>query len=77
MDIQPADSFSTKLEVCYEVKLYLTSLMAQLAEGEVLEFISSDPHAMEELEPWSELRGYEILDIQPLDDNRIRFLIRR
>jgi TusA-related sulfurtransferase len=77
MDMQPADSFSTGLEVCYEVKLYLTSLMSQLAEGGVLEFISSDPHAVQELKPWAELRGYEILDIQPLDDTRTRFLIRR
>ncbi len=77
MVIQPNDSFSTQLEVCYEIKLYLATLLHRLEPGEVLEFISTDPNAQAELETWAVLRGHELVDIQPLDAQRTRFLIRK
>jgi len=77
MNIQPADSFSTGLEVCTEVMLFLASRMQKLAPGEVFEFISSDPNAANELIPWIEMRGFELLDFQEIADHQIRFLIRR
>jgi TusA-related sulfurtransferase len=51
--------------------------MSRLAEGEVLEFISPDPQAERELYEWTALRGYDLLDVQRLDDQQTRFLIRR
>ncbi|HLA44148.1 MAG TPA: sulfurtransferase TusA family protein, partial [Aggregatilineales bacterium] len=74
---EPADSFSTGLAVCSEVMLYLASRMHRLKPGEVLEFISTDPDAAKELIPWVEMRGYTLLDVQQLEDQQTRFLIRR
>lgn len=72
-----ADQLRCDLAVCYEVKLYLATCMSRLAEGEVLEFISPDPQAERELYEWTALRGYDLLDVQRLDDQQTRFLIRR
>lgn len=71
------EPFRCGLPVCYEVKLYLATRINQLAEGQVLEFISPDPNAAHELDDWAALRGYEIIDTQPLDNQQTRFLIRR
>ena len=77
MTIEPADSFATGLAVCSEVMLYLASRMHKLNPGDVLEFISTDPDAAAELIPWVEMRGYTLLDVQELDNQQTRFLIRR
>lgn len=74
---QPKAQFSTQLDVCYEIKLYLASLMHKLAPGDVLEFISTDPNAQYELEEWVTLRGHDLIESQPLDAHRTRFLIRK
>lgn len=75
--MQPADSFSTRLEVCYEVLLYLASRMQHLAPGETMEFVSCDPHAHTEILNWVELRDYELLEVEALPDGQTRFLMRR
>lgn len=75
--MQPSETFSTELAVCYEVLLFLASRMAKLAPGEVLEFISCDPNARDEVAEWSALHEYELLAADDLPDGRIRFLIRR
>jgi len=72
-----ADTFHTKLEVCYEILLYLSSRMAKLAPGTVLEFISSDPEAGEKIAEWCEMRGHMLLDATLLDDGQQRFLIQK
>jgi TusA-related sulfurtransferase len=77
MDFEAQDSFSSDLPVCYEIKLYLNSLMQGLAAGEVLEFISPDPGAEKELLEWAALRGYDIISTEQLDSQQTRFLIRR
>jgi len=75
--MQAKDSFSTGLEVCTEVLLYLASRMQQLTEGETFEFVSTDPNAAEQIIPWAEMRGYDLLDITRIDDTQTRYLIRR
>ena len=75
--MQPSESFSTELAVCYEVLLYLASRMAKLAPGETLEFISCDPQSRDEVTEWTALREYELLSVEDLSNGRIRFLIRR
>jgi TusA-related sulfurtransferase len=77
MGVQPTEHFSTNLQVCYEVKLYLAYLLQKLAPGEILEFTSSDPNSPAEILPWLELREYELVEIQHIEDNLIRFFIRR
>lgn len=77
MNLLAQDSFSSDLPVCYEIKLYLNSLMQSLAEGEVLEFISPDPEAEKELLDWAALRDYDIISKEQLDSQQTRFLIRR
>ena len=77
MNIQVDDTFSTGLEVCTEVLLYLASRMNQLAEGETLAFVSSDPNAANEIIPWVEMRGYTLIDITQIDDTHTQYLIRR
>lgn len=75
--LQADDQWATDLAVCFEVKLYLASLMHKLKPGEILAFISSDPQAEDELSEWVSLRGYDLLMIEQLDDKRTRFLIQR
>jgi TusA-related sulfurtransferase len=77
MNIQANDSFSTGLEVCTEVLLYLALRMHQLADGEILAFVSSDPNAANEIIPWVEMRGYALIDIKQIDDSWTQYLIRR
>ncbi|NJL92311.1 MAG: sulfurtransferase TusA family protein [Anaerolineae bacterium] len=77
MNIQPTDTFSTQLEVCYEVLLFLSTRMQRLAPGEILEFISCDPDAPRAVEEWTALRSYELLAVEALEDGQTRFLIRR
>ncbi len=72
-----SETFSTGLEVCYEVLLYVSWLMQKLPEGETLEFIASDPNARNKIEPWIELSGYELVHVEVLQDGKTRFLIRR
>ena len=71
------DSFEMGLEVCTEVLLYLSSRMQTLAQGDVLEFVSSDPNAATQIIPWAEMRAFELLDITQIDDTHTRYLIRR
>jgi len=72
-----SDSFSTELEVCFEVLLYLASLMQQLPVGEVLTFTSTDPNAQHAVIEWVELRGYELLRIEARADGSTQFQLRR
>ncbi len=73
----PADTFASRLEICYEVLLYLSSRLARLRPGETLEFITTDPGAGEKIPSWCEMRGYTLLSSQVLPDGRHQFLIRR
>jgi TusA-related sulfurtransferase len=77
MQIQANDSFSTGLQVCTEVLLYLASRMHQLAEGETLEFVSTDPNAADQIIPWAEMRGFDLLETTRIDETQTRYLIRR
>lgn len=77
MNVQPNQQFSSKLPVCYELKLYLGFQLNRLAAGEIMEFISDDPAAEAEILPWLDLRGDELIEMQHLGDNQARFLIRR
>jgi|GEM_PF-3801198 len=72
-----AGSFSSGLEVCFEIKLFLASRIEPLEDGAVFEFISAHPNAKAEVEPWVYERGYDLLEVQDLDNNQTRFLIRR
>jgi TusA-related sulfurtransferase len=71
------DTFTSDIEICYEVLLYLSSRLARLKSGDTLEFITGDPTADEKIPPWCELRDYTLLDNQLLSDGRRRFLIRK
>lgn len=72
-----ADSFSSNLEICYEVLLYLSSRLAKLAPGQSLEFITSDPSAAEKIPDWCEQRGYMLLESHATadGDGRQRYVI--
>jgi TusA-related sulfurtransferase len=72
-----ADSFDSNLEICYEVLLYLSSRLAKLPAGGVLEFVTGDPTAGEKIPAWVESRDYELLESGTLADGRTRFLIRK
>ncbi len=52
----PRDTFATGLEICYEVLLYLSSCLARLKPGEVLEFITADPEAADKIPAWCDAR---------------------
>jgi len=73
----PQDTFSTHLKVCYEVLLYLNSRLAKLHSGDVLEFVSDDPNAVDEIANWCDLRGYSLLSVDALPTAQWRFLIRK
>ena len=73
----PQDTFASGLEICYEVLLYLSSRVNRLKQGDVLEFITSDPEAGNKIPGWCEMRGYTLLDTQTLPDGRQQFLIRK
>jgi TusA-related sulfurtransferase len=75
--LPPADHFSTTLEVCYEVLLYLNSRMAKLQPGEVLEFDTTDPGAQNEIPGWCDLRGYTLVSIEPISDTQWRYKIQK
>ncbi|MBZ0307240.1 MAG: sulfurtransferase TusA family protein [Anaerolineae bacterium] len=72
-----SETFSTGLEVCYEVLLYVSWLIQKLPEGEILDFTASDPNARNKIEPWAELNEYELVRVEVLQDGKTRFLIRR
>ncbi len=71
------DRLALDLEICYEVLLYLSSRMARLGPGEVLEFITGDLTADAKLPIWCEMRGYTLLEHRELPDGRWRFLIQK
>lgn len=71
------DRLALDLEICYEVLLYLSSRMARLGPGEVLEFITGDLTADTKLPTWCEMRGYRLLEHSELPDGRWRFLIQK
>ena len=73
----PQDAFSTGLDVCFEVLLYLSSRLARLKPGETLEFIARDPGAEDKLQSWCDVRGYTLQLSEPLPDGRHRFLIQK
>jgi TusA-related sulfurtransferase len=70
-------TFASDLEICYEVLLYLSSRLRQVAPGQTLEFVSGDPQAEEKVCAWIEQREYVLLDHSRLPDGRWRFLIQR
>jgi TusA-related sulfurtransferase len=73
----PQDVFSTGLDVCFEVLLYLSSRLARLAPGETLEFIARDPASEDKIQQWCDLRGYTLQLSERLPDGRQRFLIQK
>jgi TusA-related sulfurtransferase len=73
----PQDTFASGLEICYEVLLYLSSRLNRLKQGDVLEFVTSDPQAGDKIPGWCDVRGYTLLATQALQDGRQRFLIRK
>ena len=73
----PQDSFSTEMQICYEVLLYLSSRLARLKPGEVLEFITDDPEAGEKISDWCDARDYTLLGQESLPGGRQRFLIQK
>lgn len=76
-DLSADDRFETDLEVCSEVMLYLSTLMAKLQPGQVLAFTASDPEAERAIVDWAALRGYALLAVEALGDGRTRFFLRR
>ena len=73
----PQDSFSTGMQICYEILLYLSSRLARLKAGQVLEFITDDPQAGEKIPDWCDARDYTLLGQESLPDGRQRFLIQK
>ncbi len=73
----PQDAFSTGLDVCFEVLLYLSSRLARLKPGETLEFIARDPGAEDKIQSWCDVRGYTLQQSERLPDGRQRFLIEK
>lgn len=76
-DTQAHDTFASNLEICYEVLLYLSSRLAKLAAGEVLEYITGDAEAEEKIVAWSEQRDIAVLEHERLADGRWRFLLQK
>ena len=76
MDI-PNDRFASNLQICYEILLYLASRMAKLAPGDVFEFITRDPDAIEKIPTWCDTRNFTLCAVDPLPDDRWRFLIQK
>lgn len=62
----PTDRFSSTMQVCYEILLYLNSRMGKLQPGEVLEFVTTDPGTQDEIPQWCELRGYTLLSVEQI-----------
>ena len=75
--LTPGSTFESNLEICYEVLLFLSSRLARLRPGEILEFITGDPDAHEKIPAWCEIRDYSLLESGYTADGRGRFLIAR
>ena len=75
--IDSADSFDSNLQICYEILLYLSSRLARLQPGAVMEFISGDLEAGEKVASWCEMRGFTLLESGLASDGRLRFLIQK
>jgi TusA-related sulfurtransferase len=71
------DSFAATMDVCYEVLLYLNSRMSKLKPGEVMEFLTPDPNAIDEIPAWCELRGYQFLSVAETESGQWRYLIQK
>jgi TusA-related sulfurtransferase len=78
--LNPANSFATDMLVCYEIRLYLSSRLAKLAEGEPFEFLTTDPDAFEAVPEWCDQRGFTLLTAESAEsrtDGHARFVICR
>jgi len=78
--ISLANSFATDMLVCYEIRLYLSSRLAKLAEGVPFEFLTTDPDAPEAIPEWCDQRGYTLISSELAEtrtDGRSRFVISR
>jgi len=75
--MQVADSFTSGLEVCFEILLYLNSRMRHLAPGQCFEFITTDSQARDRVADWCDLRGYTLLTAEPTPENGWRLLIQK
>jgi TusA-related sulfurtransferase len=71
------ETFTSNLEICYEVLLYLASRMARLPAGEALEYISNDPEAAAKISAWCEAREFTLTCCERLPDDRWRFVIEK
>lgn len=71
------ETFTSNLEICYEVLLYLASRMARLPDGEALEYISGDPDAAAKISAWCDARAFTLTCCERLPDDRWRFVIEK
>jgi len=75
-----SNSFASDMLACYEIRLYLSSRLAKLAEGEPFEFLTSDPDAPDAIPEWCDQRGFTLLNVESAEsrtDGRTRFVICR
>jgi TusA-related sulfurtransferase len=73
----PDDTFTSNIEICYEILLYLSSRLSRLKPGENFEFITGDPTASDKIPPWCDARDYTLISSTILPDGRQRFLIQK
>jgi len=72
----PDDVLDTGSEGCGDLIMRLSRRFRALQPGQVIEVISADPGAVEDIPAWCRLQGHQLLHHEAAD-GRTRFLIRR
>ncbi|MBI2821600.1 MAG: sulfurtransferase TusA family protein [Acidobacteria bacterium] len=51
--------------------------LKELQVGQILEMIATDPGAVPDMEAWAKQTRHELLLVEPQDDGKFRFMIRK
>ncbi len=77
--MQPAKTLDVKGELCPSPVIKTSKAIAEIAVGQVLEVVATDPASKPDLQAWSKMTGHKLLSFaeEPGPPKVYRYLIQR